>query len=80
MRHPGKTPAQRRVLDEIGCGNHSPIMARATRDKLLRDGLIIELEPERRPFIGSLCMTIQRFEMPIPVHMQWCEFQAEQSA
>lgn len=71
-KHPGKTPAQRRVLDAIGCGDHSPYMAKATRDKLLREGLIVELEPMQVPFFGSLCMTVRQFEMPIPVHMQWC--------
>lgn len=78
MKHPGKTPAQRRVLDEIGCGNHSPIMAKATRDKLLRDGLIVELTPlESRA--GPFRMIIRQFEMPIPVHIQWCEaMEAEQ--
>jgi hypothetical protein len=77
-KHPGKTRAQRRVLDEIGCGNHSPIMAAATRDKLLRDGLIIELEPKRIPVFGAIFMEVRQFEMPIPVHMQWCQFQSEQ--
>jgi hypothetical protein len=78
MKHPGKTAAQRRVLDEIGCGNHSPIMAKATRDKLLREGLIAELEPisERA---GPFRLVIRQFEMPIPVHMQWCAAVAAES-
>jgi hypothetical protein len=79
-KHPGKTPAQRRILDEIGCGNHSPVMAKATCDKLLRDGLVVELSPDERPFIGAITFQIRRFEMPIPVHMQWCQFQSEQEA
>lgn len=77
-RHPGKTPAQRRVLDQIGCGNNSPIMAKATRDKLLREGLITELPPMRVPVFGNLCMEVRQFEMPIPVHMQWCEAVGEE--
>jgi len=70
--HPGKTPAQRRVLDAIGCGDHSPPMAKATRDKLLADGLIVELSPLKIPFIGSLCMEVRQFDMPLHVHLQWC--------
>ena len=70
--HPGKTPAQRRVLDAIGCGNHSPIMSKATRDKLLRDGLIIELDPYEDNLNG-MRFVMRRFEMPTPVHIQWCK-------
>jgi hypothetical protein len=76
-RHPGKTPAQRRVLDAIGCGNHSPIMAKATRDKLLRDGLIVELSPLILP-AGPFRMEVRQFDMPIPVHIQWCEAMSAQ--
>ena len=72
VKHPGKTPAQRRVLDAIGCGNYSPIMAKATRDKLLREGLIVELAPlESRA--GPFRMVIRQFDMPTAVHIQWCE-------
>jgi hypothetical protein len=71
MKHPGKTPAQRRVLDEIGCGNNSPMMSDKTREKLLKDGLIVELSPKVfQDRFGKL--TIRQFEMPIHVHMEWC--------
>lgn len=66
--HPGKTPAQRRALDAIGCGNYAPIMADKTRDALLRDGLI-EPAGERRFRTGALAVTVQEYQMPIPVHM-----------
>ena len=79
MKHPGKTAAQRRVLDEIGCGNYSPIMAKATREKLLREGLIEELSPlESRA--GPFRMIIRQFQMPIPVHFQWCASVEEEPA
>jgi hypothetical protein len=76
MKHPGKTPAQRRVLDAIGCGNHSPIMADSTREALLRRGLIVEVAPRFEPFSGGLAMKVRQFDMPIPVHMAWCDAMA----
>lgn len=70
-KHPGKTPAQKRVLDAIGCGNYSPIMAKATRDALLDAGLI---EPCGTKVLGggALAVRIEEYQMPIQVHMQWC--------
>ncbi len=72
-KHPGKSAAQRRALDQIGCGNYSPIMAPKTRDAMLRDGLIVELPEAEVSFVGSLRMKVRQFEMPIPVHIRWCE-------
>jgi hypothetical protein len=43
-KHPGRTPAQCRVLDAIGCGNNSPRMVAAVRDAMLKAGLIVEIE------------------------------------
>jgi hypothetical protein len=78
VKHPGKTPAQRRVLDQIGCGNHSPYMANITREKLLRDGLIVELSPLSVPFMGAIRMTVRQFEMPTNIHIQWCEAMSDE--
>lgn len=77
-KHPGKTSAQKRILDEIGCGNHAPIMAKSTMARMLADGLIVEIGSRSEPFIGGLKMTIRQFDMPTPVHMAWCDFQSEQ--
>jgi hypothetical protein len=76
-KHPGKSPAQRRVLDEIGCGNYIPRMSPATRKTLLDKGLI---EPCGEMVIcrdrfGTVSAT--EFQMPIPVHYQWCKFWSE---
>lgn len=71
-KHPGKTPAQRRVLNAIGCGNFSPIMAKATRDKLLADGLIRKCG-EFKIGSGAFAVIVTEYDMPIPVHMQWCD-------
>jgi hypothetical protein len=71
-KHPGTTEAQRRVLDAIGCGDSCPPMTRRTRETLLRKGLI-ERVGERtlgRDALGAITLPI--YEMPIPVHMQWC--------
>lgn len=74
MKHPGKTEAQRRFLDQIGTGNYSPIAAKTTIDALLKQGLIEEMSPRRMPIRdgGGLTITIRQFQMPIHVHMQWC--------
>jgi hypothetical protein len=69
--HPGKTTAQRRVLDEIGCGNFSPMMAKATRSALLKEGLIVSAG-ERVIGAGWSAVRIAEFEMPVAVHLQWC--------
>lgn len=70
-KYPGRTPAQRRALDAIGCGNYSPIMSRATRDALLRNGLIVEAG-EKIIGSGPFAVHVKEYVMPIPVHMQWC--------
>lgn len=70
--HPGKTLAQRRVLDAIGCGNHSPMMSKATRDALLKADLI---QPIGHHVVGSgpLAVRVEQFDMPVSVHMAWCD-------
>ena len=70
-KHPGKTTAQRRVLDEIGCGNYSPIMAKSTRDALLNAGLIVPAG-ERRIGTGWSAVRVAEYAMPILVHLRWC--------
>ena len=77
-KHPGRTPAQRRVLDAIGCGDNSPHMSPIIREIMLRDGLIVELGPRlifgpSNSPIDRIPVKIRQFEMPIPVHMQWCD-------
>lgn len=74
-KHPGKSKAQRRVLDAIGIGNNSPMMAKATRKALLEAGLIVKCG-ERRFGAGWSAVIVDEYEMPIPVHMQWCDAQA----
>ncbi len=76
--HPGKTKAQRDALDRIGCGDNCPPMSDRTRDRMLEEGLIRQLSDK---LVGSDAfgpITIPQFEMPIPVHMQWCDAMSEQ--
>lgn len=77
-KHPGKTKAQRAVLDAIGCGDFCPRMTRQTRDALLKAGLIREagyrvLGKDR---FGEV--RIPEYSMPLPVHIAWCEAMAEE--
>ena len=77
-KHPGVTGAQRRVLNEIGCGNNSPYMTPKVRDALLESGTIVEIEPRRvfgpgNSIIDRIPREIRRFEMPTAIHIQWCE-------
>ena len=62
-RHPGRSAAQRRALDQIGCGNHSPIMAKETLAALLKHGLIVELPEVQVPFAGPLWMKVRQFPL-----------------
>ncbi len=73
-KHPAATPAQRRILDAIGCGDSSPIMTKRTRDAMLKAGLIEEVSKRVMP--GALPLIIRQFQMPIPVHMAWCDYQS----
>ena len=75
--HPARTPAQRRALDAIGCGNHSPIMAKSTRKALLDAGLIVPLA-DKIVGGGLLAVRIEQLDMPPSVHMAWCAAVAEE--
>jgi hypothetical protein len=68
--HPGRTPAERRALDRIGCGE-PPACSRRILHNLLKAGLIVEtVRKVRRDVLGRYDMPV--YAMPIPVHMQWC--------
>lgn len=69
--HPGRTPAQRKALDAIGCGQH-PGCAPKTVAALLRDGLIVHVGDRVVGHDRFGTIRIPEYEMPIPVHMQWC--------
>ena len=75
-KHPGKTKAQRAALDAIGCGNFSPPMATSTKTALLSAGLIVKCG-QTIYGSGAFAVCIDQYQMPVPVHMQWCEYQAK---
>lgn len=70
--HPGRTVAERRALDTIGCGKFSPAMAPKVRQRLLDAGLIVQCG-ERVVGTGWSAVRVPEYQMPIPVHMQWCD-------
>ncbi|MCJ2065819.1 hypothetical protein MKK63_24385 [Methylobacterium sp. J-088] len=70
MPHPGRTSAERKALDAIGCGE-PPRCSPKTIKALLDAGLIVDVGTEtRRDALGAY--KIPKFAMPIPVHMAWC--------
>ena len=69
--HPGRTPAERCALDAIGCGEALPVMHPNVRQNLIAAGLIEQTGAVvRRDALGPY--EVPQYEMPIPVHMQWC--------
>ncbi len=70
MPHPGRTSAERRALDRIGCGE-PPRCSPKTLRNMLDAGLIVDVGTEtRRDALGSYW--VPSYAMPIPVHYQWC--------
>lgn len=70
LPHPGRTSAERRALDRIGCGE-PPGCSPKTLRNLLDAGLIVDVGTEtRRDALGSY--RVPSFAMPLPVHYQWC--------
>ncbi len=77
-RHPcaGMTKAQRAAFELIAINEH-PRATRSTFDALIKKGLIEERrEVVGRDALGSVVAT--RYHVPLPIHMQWCEWCAEQ--
>ena len=70
MPHPGRTSAERRALDRVGCGE-PPGCSPKTLRRLLDDGLLIDQGGEtRRDALGAY--RVPSYGMPIAVHYQWC--------
>ena len=75
-KHPAPKGAQREAFEAIAIGSTSPAMAPATRDALLRKGLIEEIEP--RMLGGRFPVRIRQFLVPTPLHMKYCAWCSEQ--
>ena len=70
LPHPGRTSAERRALDAIGCGQ-PPACSSKTLRNLLDAGLIVDQGGETRcDALGSY--RVPSYAMPILVHYQWC--------
>lgn len=69
--HPGRTPAERRALDAIGCGETLPVMHPKVRQNLLDAGLI-EQCGERQIGAGPFAAHVPIYQMPVLVHFLWC--------
>ena len=75
-QHPAAncTERQRRVFEQIAIAQdvgHHP----ATLAVLERKGLITSKTENGRQ--GSLPVTIKRYHVPLPLHMQWCAWCSE---
>jgi hypothetical protein len=70
MPHPGRTSAERRALDKIGCGQ-PPGCSPKTLKALIDAGMIEDTGGQiRHDALGSY--RVPFYEMTIPTHMQWC--------
>jgi len=70
LPHPGRTSAERRALDRVGCGE-PPGCSPKTLRRLLDDGLLIDQGGDvRRDALGAY--TVPSYAMPLAVHYQWC--------
>ena len=68
--HPGRTSAERRALDKIGCGQ-PPGCSPKTLKALIDAGMIEDPGGKiRQDALGSY--RVPFYEMTIPVHMAWC--------
>lgn len=77
-KHPGRTAAQRRILDQVGCGEHCPRAQRKTLDRMVEEGLLVRL-PDMvlgRDALGTIALP--QYEMPIPVRYAWCQAMSAQ--
>lgn len=64
---PGLTKQQRSAFEQIATGNDTGIIS-ITLEKLLAKELIEKIRYRK----GSFSM--YRYQVPIPVHMAWCEW------
>ncbi len=76
--HPckGMTKPQREAFERIAV-NMFPLCRSKTLDALLKAGVIELGEPETyRDGLGSY--QVPTYSVPLPIHMQWCEWCSEQ--
>lgn len=78
-RHPaaGMTPAQRRDFERVAV-NQRPLGGYSVIKALEARGLIVEGPPKvlGRDALGEI--KVREWYVPTPIHMQWCNWAAEQ--
>ena len=77
MKHPGRTAAQKRVLDQMGCGEVLPRAKRQTLDRMVDEGLIVRLADRIVGRDGFGLITLPQYEMTISTHYAWCSYWAK---
>jgi hypothetical protein len=80
VKHPGRTKAQRAILDQVGCGENCPRGTRKVLDAMVDEGLLVRLPDKVLGQDALGVIALPQFEMPIPVHYAWCSYWAEQDA
>lgn len=77
-RHPcaGMTKAQKKAFEMIATGRDYGLHASSV-DALVAAGLVLRLRDQiiGRDAFGAI--SVPRYEVPLPVHMQWCQWCAE---
>ena len=80
-RHPcsGRSPAQVEIFEAIATGQTPPLRPRSLA-ALVRDGLVekVGMKTLGHDALGAIEVAI--YEVPLPVHMQWCQWCAENVA
>jgi len=78
-KHPcaGMTTAQRRDFERIAIGQ-SPLGGYRVLNALKTRGLIKDASPKVVGRDASGEIVIPQWSVPIPVHMQWCQWASEQ--
>lgn len=68
-------PKQSEVFEQIAIGNDAG-HPQTIIVPLLRKGLITEIQEKTRDRFGEF--SIYRYEVPLPIHMEWCAWCAQQ--
>lgn len=77
VNHPGKTDAEKRILDQIGCGDSLPRANAKTLDRMVERGLIRRVHDKVLSSDRFGAIAIPQYEMTIHTHMDWCAYWAE---
>jgi hypothetical protein len=77
--HPcnGMTKAQRATFERIAI-SQPPYAGERTLTALLARGVVERVHRESRDPISGFTFSWWEYHVPLPVHMQWCEWCSEQ--